>query len=366
MLIRLIQRFFSDRSFPTSVKVPVYLLTMLFLTAAFFVYRAQWLRYEEWRLILYAFHLLIFATTYFCGFLPGLSYALLSSTLAALVLSQGVRGLETFTVGDLEIFPFLTFYFLVALAVDWFRQNIEQLQEQMEENRRLQEQARHMEKLALAGEIAAGIAHEIRNPLTVIQGYLQFIAGKCQKQCNSEESFEMLQQELKRANQIISDFLRFSRPDKPRKVLSQLNEIIETAASLLYGESLRTGVQILLYPAPDLPQVSLDRDQLIQVFLNLFSNAIQAMPDGGTVSVYTAYDKNTELITVRTTDSGIGMSKDTVERVFSPFYTTKDDGTGLGLAITQSIILAHGGRIGVDSSPGEGTSFTIVLPVSAC
>ena len=217
-----------------------------------------------------------------------------------------------------------------------------------------------MEKLALAGEIAAGIAHEIRNPLTVIQGYIQLIASKCQKHCNTEESFILLLDELRRANTIISDFLRFSRPDKPKQQVLQLNEIIEASASLLYSESLRTGVQLTLKLASNLPKLSVDRDQMLQVFLNLLTNAIQAMPSGGMLSVLTTHNEHHVIIKIA--DTGFGMSKEILERIFSPFYTTKENGTGLGLAITRNIIMAHSGTIEVTSTLQEGTTIAITLP----
>jgi signal transduction histidine kinase len=317
---------------------------------------------DEGRLVLYVFFIVIFAVSFFCGFVPGMVFAVLSSVLAVSVLLPENVQFEQLSPSDIEIFPFISLYFLVAISVDWFRENIERLKDQLDENKRLQEQARHMEKLALAGEIAAGIAHEIRNPLTVVQGYLQLMSTKCQKRCNNEESYDLLIDEIKRANHIISDFLRFSRPDKPKKAMTDLNEIIEDTVSLVYGEALRRSVKLFVYPAPDLPKLRLDRDQMIQVFLNLFRNAVQAMPNGGTISVYTEIRK--EYIVAKIIDSGVGMQPEVSEKIFSPFFTTKEEGTGLGLAITQSIIFSHRGNITVETIPSQGTEFTLTFPLA--
>jgi len=284
------------------------------------------------------------------------------SLLSVAVLPPQGVSLKYFSFANMEVLIFMAKYFLLTITADWVRNSVEYLQRQLSANQQLQTHAHHLEKLMLAGEIAAGIVHEIRNPLTVIQGYLQLIENKCRKLCNTPESFALLQDELKRTNQIISDFLRFSRPDKPQKLLTQLHTLLQSATSLLYGELLRKKVQIQIFPAPDMPQISLDESQIIQVFLNIFSNSLQAMPTGGTISVYTSYDEKTELVAIRISDSGVGMTPEIMEQIFTPFYTTKDEGTGLGLVITRAIILAHGGKIQAESSPGEGSSFTITLP----
>lgn len=365
MIRKITEHFFSERTSLT-LKITVYSITLVLLAVLFVLDRNELFNNAEWRLLLYVPYLMIFVTTFFCGLAPGILYAIFSSILAAISLGNQGATIAQLTVADLEVFPFITMYFLVAITVDWFRKNIERLQEQLVENKRLHNQARHMEKLALAGEIAAGIAHEIRNPLTVVQGYIQLISAECPRNCDysADFTFTLLLDELKRTNQIISDFLRFSRPGDPCMSVTHINEIVESAVSLLYGETLRKNVQIFVYPAPDIPESTMDRDQMVQVFLNLFSNAIQAMPSGGTISVHTSYKKETEQAYITVADSGTGISSEVQQRIFTPFFTTKVDGTGLGLAITQTIILAHGGQISVESAPGEGTAFLITMPLT--
>ena len=365
MIRKITEHFFSERTSLT-LKITVYSITLVLLAVLFVLDRNELFNNAEWRLLLYVPYLMIFVTTFFCGLAPGILYAIFSSILAAISLGNQGATIAQLTVADLEVFPFITMYFLVAITVDWFRKNIERLQEQLVENKRLHNQARHMEKLALAGEIAAGIAHEIRNPLTVVQGYIQLISAECPRNCDysADFTFTLLLDELKRTNQIISDFLRFSRPSDPCMSVTHINEIVESAVSLLYGETLRKNVQIFVYPAPDIPESTMDRGQMVQVFLNLFSNAMQAMPSGGTISVHTSYKKETEQAYITVADSGTGISSEVQQRIFTPFFTTKVDGTGLGLAITQTIILAHGGQISVESAPGEGTAFLITMPLT--
>jgi signal transduction histidine kinase len=324
-------------------------------------YQTRFISQDEGRLILYFFYVLIFCTTFFSGFAPGIVFALLSSIYAVNILMPGALSLDNFTVTDLEIFPFIAVYFLIAITVDWFRENIEALRKKLVENEELHAHTRRMEKLALAGEIAAGITHEIRNPLTVIQGYVQLLEQNCES--SEQDVYQLVLDEIKRTNQIISDFLRFSRPDTPKKSLVQLNDVIDSAVSLVYGEAVRKNIEIYFYPAHGLPQLCLDRDQFIQVFLNLFTNALQAMPNGGTLSVSAIWKEKRKTAVVRVNDSGQGISPEALGKVFTPFFTTKDAGTGLGLSISQNIILAHHGIIEVESIVGQGTQFTICIPV---
>lgn len=361
-IIDLSNRFFSERSFALPLKLTVFLSSLVLYSILLKTFHSGVLESQDWRLLLYVLYLLIFTNTFLCGFFPGMIVAVLSSMLAAVTLVPKGIVYNQISVADLEIFPFIAMYFLVAITVDWFRENIERLREQLAENEQLHQQARRMEKLTLAGEIAAGIAHEVRNPLTVVQGYIQLISSKCNKQCDTEETFTILQEELKRANNIISDFLRFSRPDQPHIDRVNINSIIESTTSLIYGEAIRNNVRISLSPDKGIPTVSVDKGQMIQVFLNLFRNAIQAMPQGGEISVCTGYDEQNQALTIKVLDRGTGMTAETMEKLFSPFFTTKDDGTGLGLAITETIIHFHGGQIAVESALGEGTAFIITLP----
>lgn len=354
-------RFFSERSFPLTLKIIIFISSCITYLVLLWIYRTGFASEGEGRLILYFFYVLIFCNTFFCGFAPGIIFALLSSMFAVKILMPETITFYSITDMELEIFPFIAVYFLIAITVDWFRENIEALRKQLVENEELHAQTRRMEKLALAGQIAAGITHEIRNPLTVIQGYVQLLEQNCED--GERDMYQLVLDEIKRTNQIINEFLRFSRPDTPKKVMTQLNDVIDTAVSLVYGEAVRKNIEVYFYPAYGLPQLCLDRDQFIQVLLNLFTNALQAMPDGGTLSVSVVWKEKEKNAIVNVNDSGQGMTSETLDKVFTPFFTTKEAGTGLGLAISQNIILAHQGVIEVESIVGQGTRVTICIPI---
>lgn len=357
-------RFFNERSFPLSLKIMIFIFSCVTYLVLLWLNRTGVTSHAEGRLFLYFFYVLIFCTTFFSGFAPGIVFAVLSSIYAVRILLPGTITFENTSATEMEIFPFIAVYFLIAITVDWFRENIEVLRKQLVENEELHAQTRRMEKLALAGEIAAGITHEIRNPLTVIQGYVQLLEQNCTGESGERDVYQLVLDEIKRTNQIISEFLRFSRPDTPKKVPAQLNDVIEAAVSLIYGEAVRKNIQVYFYPAYGLPQLCLDRDQFIQVFLNLFNNALQAMPDGGTLSVSTIWKEKEKTAVAQINDSGQGIGPEALGKVFTPFFTTKDAGTGLGLSISQNIILAHQGVIEVESIVGQGTRFTICIPVA--
>lgn len=362
-LTELLNRFFSERSFPLYLKAAVFCTTAFIVAALYILISKDILHPQEGRLLLHVLYLFIFVNAFFGGFLPGLAAALASGHLAVLILIPETVPRELYGIAEMEVFPFIAMYFMVAITVDWFRGNIERLRLQLTENDRLHAHARHMEKLALAGEIAAGIAHEIRNPLTVVQGYIQLLAQDCQT-ARESDVYKTVIGEIRRSNQIIAEFLRFSRPEAPQKNPGSLNDMLDTAISLIYGEATRKNVKVFFFPGPDLPETLFDRDQMLQVFLNLFTNAVQAMPDGGTLSVYSTFEPKSGNVTLSVSDSGTGISAEVLEKIFTPFFTTKEEGTGLGLAISQTIVEAHNGTIKVESAPGQGTRFVITLPLS--
>jgi signal transduction histidine kinase len=360
------QLFFKECSFPFFGQITVFLATAAVLSVLFLLQGRGSLSHEEAQLALYFCIVLIFINAQLNGFLAGIVCATISSLLAVAVMLPGNPNPapSLLSAAKLQVFPFVALYFLTALITDWFRETIDKLRLQISENERLCRQARQMEKLALAGEIAAGIAHEIRNPLTVIQGYIQLLQKSAAENSHDHEIYMLILEEIQRTNTIISDFLRFSRPDQPRVSMVQINELVENAAALLYGETLRKNVQFYFFPDPALPPLPLDKDQVIQVFLNLFTNALQAMPRGGSLSVLTLLDKKRSQVLIHISDTGDGIDPANLGKIFTPFFTTRDEGTGMGLSITQNIVTAHDGQIWVESTPGQGSRFTISLPLA--
>ena len=236
---------------------------------------------------------------------------------------------------------------------------------------RMREDMGRVERLAALGTMAAGIAHEIRNPLANIRIAVQALDRQLPVQHAHRDSPQKIIKEIDRLSQILHDFLAFARPPKPNRQPAPLTAIIDEVALLLKEQVAKGGVMIVREYAPDLPEVLVDKALVQQVFVNLLLNAIQAMPGGGeiVISVQELSDPEKEgaesrFLQVRLRDSGPGIPAQNLERIFDPFYTTKAQGTGLGLSVVHQILREHEGRISVESEPGRGTAFIIHLPCS--
>ena len=239
------------------------------------------------------------------------------------------------------------------------------------DNSKLYQQMKERDRLAALGEMAAGLAHEIRNPLAAIKGATQYLDPH-RLPGDDREFLDIIVEEVNRLNGVVSQFLDYSRPLKSSMTPGDVGEILQRTFKLLAPE-VPAGIQVALDLGPDLPPVSCDAEQLKQVFLNLALNAFQAMPRGGKLAVSTQLARDElapwrethnrgERVEVRFRDSGPGIPAEARENVFVPFYTTKEKGTGLGLAISQRIVKAHQGSITVSSPPGGGAEFVISLP----
>lgn len=215
------------------------------------------------------------------------------------------------------------------------------------------------EKMAAIGELAAGIAHEIRNPLGIITGSAETIR-KHEDRRIWEEMTNFILEESKRINGLISTFLDFARPKEPKLVSCDLREVLEKTLLLLSPQAKTLGVEIKKEIPQKLLQVSIDPDQMRQAFTNLGVNALEAMPQGGVLKV-TVLENAKDEIVLRFSDTGKGIPKEVQGKVFDPFFTTKEGGTGLGLSIVHRIITQHGGNISVEDKEGGGSIFTISL-----
>jgi signal transduction histidine kinase len=217
------------------------------------------------------------------------------------------------------------------------------------------------EKMAAIGELAAGIAHEIRNPLGIITGSAETVR-KHEDRKIREEMTKYILEESHRINGLISTFLDFARPKEPKLVSCDLREVLEKTLLLLSPQAKTLGVEIKKEISQKPLQVSIDPDQIRQAFTNLGVNALEAMPQGGILKV-TILDNNRDKIWVRFSDTGNGISKEVAAKVFDPFFTTKEGGTGLGLSIAHRIVTQHGGEIRMEGEEGKGSTFTITLPL---
>jgi len=214
------------------------------------------------------------------------------------------------------------------------------------------------ERLATAGELAASAAHEIRNPLTAISSAVQLLGEAFPPGNPRREVADNVMREIDRINQIVEGLLSFARPAEPKRETIPLRQVIEEAMELVQTMAHKSGVEMQTDFAPPRDALQGDKDQLIQVFINLFLNSIQAMPDGGTLQVRLSRPRRYR---IEVEDTGTGMTTEEVERAFDPFYTTKERGTGLGLPICYGIVRSHGGEIDLESTPGEGTVVRVEL-----
>ncbi|MGI9953358.1 ATP-binding protein [Moorellaceae bacterium AZ2] len=219
------------------------------------------------------------------------------------------------------------------------------------------------EKLAMVGELAAGMAHEIRNPLTSIRGFLQLLQGKYDRQGPEQQYFQIMLEELDRINRIIKEFLSLARPSQPQLKIADINELISEALLLAEQEALMNEVVLEFDKGEGLPLLFLDPLQIKQVILNLVSNAIHAAGPKGYIKVWSLHEKEKRMVIIGVEDNGPGIPPDKLEQIFEPFYTTKDHGTGLGLTLSQRIVEGHGGKIEVTSRVGEGSCFKVCLPL---
>jgi signal transduction histidine kinase len=216
------------------------------------------------------------------------------------------------------------------------------------------------DRLATIGELAAGAAHEIRNPLTSIKSSLQYLESRCLEE-TEKQLLGVALRETDRIDETLAALLSFSRPTEIRKEPCDLVGLLEEGAALVSLQARAKGVEVRTsFPAVPIV-VEADGSQLKQVFLNVFLNGVQAMESGGTLSVEALrYESGRPLI--RVTDTGPGIPEEALEKVFDPFFTTKKGGTGLGLSICYTIVKAHGGEIEIRSRPGEGTTVLVSLP----
>ena len=216
------------------------------------------------------------------------------------------------------------------------------------------------EHLATLGELATGLAHEIRNPLAGIAGVIEIIGRDLPESSPARAMVKDVRLEINQINRILTDLLETARPHPPKMMRSNLNVTVEHAVMLARQQVLSKPIRIDVIPSPDLEEVEHDSDQIHQVVLNLLLNAVQAIEGSGAVTVTLGSHDN--LASISVTDTGRGMSEQQLSQIFRPFYTTKGNGTGLGLSLAQRIVQEHHGRIDVTSGLGKGSTFEVLLP----
>jgi two-component system sensor histidine kinase HydH len=237
----------------------------------------------------------------------------------------------------------------------------------LSEVRRLEEEVRRREKLAAIGSLAAGVAHEIRNPLSSIKGYATYFGTRFAEGSEDRDAARIMVQEVDRLNRVISDLIGLARPSDLSLKPSRPESLAENVLRLIRQDAAGKNIDLRFAAADDLPQAVLDPDRVTQALLNVCLNALDAMESGGVLTLSVDTDSTSSegrrLLRFKVRDTGCGITPETLSTMFDPYFTTKSQGTGLGLAIVHKIVEAHGGEIAVQSSVGSGTEISLILPL---
>ena len=218
--------------------------------------------------------------------------------------------------------------------------------------------SRHLNAIA---SLAAGVAHEIRNPLSSIKGFAVYFKKRLAGNREDEETAEIMIAETERLNRVISQLIEFARPLVLKKEPANLEDLVRQTVRLVTAEAEQNGVAVDIRAGRELPRADVDPDKVRQVLLNIFLNALAAMPGGGRLSIL--LNRREEFVEVEVSDTGEGIPRESLPRIYDPYFTSKPAGTGLGLAVAQKIMDAHGGAIQVESSEGTGTRVSLRFPL---
>ncbi|MHC4534985.1 MAG: ATP-binding protein [Planctomycetota bacterium] len=256
-------------------------------------------------------------------------------------------------------FTEIVFYFAIALLSGLL------IDRELRARKRAQDarlQLERSQKLSLVGQIAAGMAHEIKNPLASIKGAVEILGDDSTSPADKEEFREIVFKEIRRVNRSVTDFLEFARPSETKFESVDLSDIVRESVKQLEVQARSHGITIVENLADDVG-VNADREKIHQVLLNLILNAVQASSDGKSVSITLSKNESSGQALLTVEDNGSGIDDNNLDRLFEPFFSTKSTGTGLGLAIAKSIIEKHGGSISLQNRTEEGVTATVTLPL---
>lgn len=296
-------------------------------------------------------------------FMIGILFAIFMARKYTEPIHRLVAGVKKVSSGDLSVtFPVDSADEIGELAAS-FNEMVGQLRERETLEKRLYE-AEHLSKV---GQLASGIAHEIRNPLNYISLAIDHLKSEILPVCGEkkpelEALTDKIKEEVRRVNYMVINFMNYGRPLKLRKTRVSYPEMIAKALPLLQDKLTEQHIEVVMDLAPDLPPMQADRELLRNCLFNFLTNAAQAMPEGGKITLGAYYDRETASFRLTFSDQGEGITTEDIPKIFQPYFTTKEAGIGLGLAITERIVREHGGEIQVESGIGKGTTFTVTLP----
>lgn len=245
------------------------------------------------------------------------------------------------------------------------RAKTRELKRAYKELKNLQTQLVHSEKLASVGRLAAGVAHEINNPLTGVLTFAHLLLQEIPQDDPRRKDVEVIVREAGRCRLITQSLLDFARQTEPKKTSTHINQLVEETLALVENQATFQNIKIIKDLSPSLPLLMADPNQIQQVFMNIILNAQEAMPQGGFLSISTDFSEDGKFLEIKFLDTGCGIPEENMGKLFDPFFTTKESGkgTGLGLAISYGIIKKHGGNIHISSKEGKGTTVCVKLPV---
>lgn len=267
---------------------------------------------------------------------------------------------------DVKLLSIYANHASAAIESSQLYQDLEEKVEKLAEaNRKIAENSRRLlkvERLSVLGQITSQVAHELRNPMTIIGGFANSILKKMNESNPNYEYIGIITKETERMENVLDNVLNFSKPEKSHLEVANLNDLVNDTLEMMEPEIDPTKITITRSPCQNLPSVRVNPDLIRQALLNIFRNAVWAMPQGGILSVTTRQTKSSVKIEVK--DTGFGISHQHISRVFDSFFSTKPEGCGLGLTISSEIIKNHGGHIGVESTEGKGSIFYVELPLA--
>ncbi len=264
-----------------------------------------------------------------------------------------------------EILMFLAIGTLTGTLSERLESEKEQLRIQSERISQIQSQLRHAERLSILGEISASIAHEIRGPLANVKGAAEILMKEYPSGGDGREFLDILLKEVERLGRVTDAILKSAKPALGNFKNCDINELVGSSLYLTALKARKSGISVR-FNRGDLPEILADADSLRQVFINIIENAIDAMEGGGSLTVNTSLNESRDghkFIEITFSDTGEGIDKESIKKIFQPFFTTKTHGTGLGLAISRRIVEKHGGMITVESEKGKGSTFRVIIPV---